>query len=107
VPIVALDRGAVAETVGRGGLLVAEWDDEEVADLAADLVASSARKRALVSYGQHRFEAFSVTAARERLAAAVQFLRAGTPSPFLITTPLPHVAARETDLAWAPSTISN
>ncbi len=107
VPVVALDRGAVAETVGRSGLLVTDWDDDEVADLVADLLATPWRRNALVTYGRHRLQAFSAAAAAERLAAAVQFLRDGTPSPLFITTPTPHVAAPETDTAWAPSTISN
>ncbi len=107
VPVVALDRGAVAETVGRAGLLVVNWDDDEVADLVADLLASPWRQAPLVAYGTRRLQAFSASAARERLAAAVQFLRDGTPSPLFITTPTPHVAAPETDTAWAPSTISN
>lgn len=107
VPVVALDRGAVAETVGRGGVLVAEWDDEDVADRAAGLMTATARRTALVAHGRRRLEAFSSTAARERLAAAVQFLRDGTPSPLFITTATPHVAARETDTAWASSTNSS
>ncbi len=107
VPVVALDRGAVGETVDRAGVLVSEWDDEDVATLAADVVHSPARRASLASAGRRRLEAFSLTAARERLAAAVQFLRDGTPSPHVITRSLPRVAARETDTAWTPSTISN
>lgn len=107
VPVVALDRGAVGETVDRAGVLVPEWDDEEVAALAADVVHSPARRAAIVSAGRRRLEAFSVAAARERLAAAVQFLRDGTSSPLFVTRPLPRVAARETHTAWAPSITSN
>ncbi len=107
VPIVALDRGAVGETVGRGALLVAEWDDDQIAQLVAELHESPARRAALVGHGRRRLEAFSTAAARERLAAVVHFLRDGTPSPLFTTTSLPHAAAPETDIAWAPSTTSN
>ena len=107
VPVVALDRGAVAETVGRGGSLVAHWDDEQVADLVAELLASPARRAAAVMAGRRRLGAFSLAAARAGLAAAIRFLRDGTPSPLFLTTPTPHAAAPETDTAWAPSTISN
>ena len=106
VPVVALARGAVGETVGQAGVLIDEWDDDLVAASVADLLESPRRRATLSCLATHRLQAFSSGAARERLAAAVRFLRDGTPSPLFTTTPSPHVAAREAD-AWAPSTISN
>lgn len=105
VPVVALDRGAVGETVGEGGVVIDRWDDADVATRVAELLESPARLAALRAAATRRLEAFSRAAARVRLGDAVRFLREGTPSPhFLALTP-PHVAAPETDTVWAPSTI--
>lgn len=106
VPVVALDRGAVAETVGRGGLLVGEWDDDEVADVVADLLASPQRRQTVTTWAADRLRAFSSCEASARLAAAVRYLRDGASSPLFLPTPTPP-AARQTGSAWKPSTISH
>ncbi len=105
VPIVALDRCAVGETVGAAGVLVREWDANTVASRVAGLLASAAQRQALARAATRRLEAFSPVAARDRLAAAVAFLRDRTPSPHFITLESPQVAAPEIDTVWAPSTI--
>ncbi len=105
VPIIALSRGAVAETVGGAGLLVAEWDDDVVAELAAELLASPVRRSAQTAAGRRRLLAFSASAARSRCAAIVHFLRDGTPSPLFISSPTPPPTAQETSTPWTHSTI--
>lgn len=104
VPVVALDRGAVGETVGEGGLVLDHWHDVDVAARIADLLDAPARRAAQTAAAARRLEAFSREAARLRLRDAVRFLREGTPGPHFLSLTPPHVAAPETDTVWAPST---
>ncbi len=84
VPTLGLDRGAVGETLGASGLLLKEWDPRHVAEVAAEVVGDRARRDEILSAQRKRLESFSAAAVRERLAAAVKYLRAGTASPFFV-----------------------
>jgi glycosyltransferase involved in cell wall biosynthesis len=81
VPTIALDRGAVAETLGHTAAIVRSWDPAEVAVLAADIVESPARRSAITASQHDRLRAFSPDAVREGLRAAVAFLRDGIELP--------------------------
>jgi glycosyltransferase involved in cell wall biosynthesis len=81
VPALALNRCAVGETVGEAGLLVDDWNDEQVAALAAHLVESPARRDHIVHVQQTRLSAFSPATITEHLRAVVHFLRDGHSSP--------------------------
>ena len=84
VPTLGLDRGAVGETLGASGLLLKEWDPRHVAEVAAEVFGDRARRDEILSAQRKRLESFSAGAVRERLAAAVKYLRAGTASPFFV-----------------------
>ena len=84
VPTLGLDRGAVGETLGASGLLLKEWDPRHVAEVAAEVFGDRARREEILSAQRKRLESFSAGAVRERLAAAVNYLRAGTASPFFV-----------------------
>lgn len=88
VPIVALDRGAVGETVGEAGTLVEAWDPDRVAGLAADLIESSRGRHHLKAAQRARLGAFSPAAIADRLQAVVRFLRDGIDIPGAIARPL-------------------
>ena len=105
VPIVALDRGAIGETVGEAGVLVGAWDPDLVAAEVATLLASPARRAALARAATARLRAFAPASARARLAEAVRVLREGTTGPHTLSLVPPHAAAPENQIAWAPSTI--
>lgn len=105
VPVVALDRGAVGETAGEGGLVLDHWDDVDVATRVADLLESPARLTGLQAAATRRLAAFSREAASVRLGDAVRFLREGALTAHFLSLTPPHVAAPETDTVWVPSTI--
>jgi glycosyltransferase involved in cell wall biosynthesis len=79
IPAIALDRGAVGETLGDTGVLVREWDPATVAESAAHLLEWPSRRAALERAQRARLAAFSPDAARVRLRAIVAFLRDGVP----------------------------
>jgi glycosyltransferase involved in cell wall biosynthesis len=93
VPTLALDRGAVGETLGASGLLLTEWDPRHVAETAARVLGDRARREEVLAAQRTRLESFSAAAVRERLVAAVNYLRAGTPSPLFV-----HLEPRRTRL---------
>jgi glycosyltransferase involved in cell wall biosynthesis len=96
VPTLALDRGAVGETLGASGLLVTEWDPRHVAETAARVLGDRARREEVLAAQRTRLESFSAAAVRERLVAAVNYLRAGAPSPLFV-----HLEPRRTRLLEA------
>jgi glycosyltransferase involved in cell wall biosynthesis len=79
IPAIALDRGAVGETLGDAGVLVREWDPQRVAETAAHLLEWPNRRAALERAQRARLAAFSPDAAHLRLRAIVAFLRDGVP----------------------------
>ncbi len=83
VPTLALDRGAVGETMGSAGVLVPDWNPQTVATLAAD-VLSPDRRAAIVAAQHDRLRAFSPAAIRTRLEAVVRFLCDGVESPLFV-----------------------
>jgi glycosyltransferase involved in cell wall biosynthesis len=84
VPTLALDKGAVGETLGASGLLVSEWDPQDVANLAAQLLGSPERRETVVAAQRERLRAFSPAAIRRCLGDVVRYLREGTQSPLFI-----------------------
>jgi glycosyltransferase involved in cell wall biosynthesis len=84
LPVIALDRGAVGETLGPAGLLVHDWDPEHVAACAADVLESTDTRARVLAAQRERLLAFAPSATAERLRAAIAWLRTGTPSPFLV-----------------------
>ncbi len=85
VPALALDRGAVAETLDEAGVLLSEWDPIAVAGLAHEILASRPERERLRAAQLRRLRAFSPAAVRQRLDAVVRFLRFGE-SSFLFHT---------------------
>jgi len=92
VPAVALDRGAVGETLGAAGALVNDWQPERVAILAAGILESASTRQAIADAQAERLRAFSPAAVRDGLRAAVCFLRDGTPNPQFIFSGAPPIA---------------
>jgi glycosyltransferase involved in cell wall biosynthesis len=96
VPTLALDRGAVGETIGGAGLLVQDWDAGDVATRAAAILEDPHHRASLIDAQHQRLQAFAPAAIKARLAAAVAFLREGTPSPLFVSTDaLPPLPERE------------
>jgi glycosyltransferase involved in cell wall biosynthesis len=81
VPVVAYAAAAVPETLGDAGVLITRWDHARVAELL-HLVLADAPLREQITLGQRaNLRRFSAAAVRECLAAVVQYLRDGSPSP--------------------------
>jgi glycosyltransferase involved in cell wall biosynthesis len=92
VPVIALDRGGVRESLGSEGVLMREWNPARVGALAADLLESPGRRAEVVSVQRNRLTAFSRTALQSRMRAIVGFLLRGERSEF-ITPPTTHAEA--------------
>jgi glycosyltransferase involved in cell wall biosynthesis len=108
IPVIALDRGAVGETLGDAGVLVREWDPNAVAETAAHLLEWPSRRAALERAQHARLAAFSPAAARLRLRAIVAFLRDGVPlgmsnDPDSVPMELPGLAGRVMGEPWSTS----
>ena len=65
LPVIALDRAAVGETVGRAGVLITEKDVPAIAETCALVLERPALRDALVVAGRRRVEEF----ASDRVAA--------------------------------------
>ena len=74
VPTIALDRGAVSETLGRSGVLVQTWDPGHVSELAASLLGTPEHHAGLVAAQRERLQSFSPVAVRRQLRAVVDWL---------------------------------
>ena len=74
VPTIALDRGAVRETLERSGVLVHEWDPDHVSELAANLLETPERRAALAAEQRIRLDSFSPGAVRGQLRTVVDRL---------------------------------
>ena len=81
VPVIALDRAAVGETLGPAGRLMAEWDAEAVGAMAADLLGNTEGRALVLAQQRARLAAFAPAAVRARLHDAVQYLREGIAGP--------------------------
>jgi glycosyltransferase involved in cell wall biosynthesis len=103
VPTIALDRGAVGETLGPFGLLVANWDPDAVAALAARVLADAALRDAVIAAQRGRLQSFSLHAATERLGAAVAYLRDGVRSPLFVDVPPGSAGLPEGNREWCCS----
>lgn len=84
LPVIALDRGAVGEALGRAGVLVPEWHADEIARLAEELLEDSSRREVFAAARQERLREFSPPAIRTRLEAVIGFLRDGVPSALFV-----------------------
>src|SRR5262249_16379438 len=104
VPTLALDRGAVGETIGHAGVLVDAWDAMQVATLAAEIHATPARRTAIIAAQRERLQAFAPGAIKARLAAVVGFLRDGVGSSFFLSADALSPLVSEKGLEWSPST---
>jgi glycosyltransferase involved in cell wall biosynthesis len=103
VPTLALDRGAVGETIGDAGVLVREWDPLQVATLAAGILEHAGRRAGIVAAQRQRLQAFAPAAIKARLAAVVDCLRDGATSPcFVSAAALPRLAP-EKGSEWSVS----
>jgi L-malate glycosyltransferase len=81
VPVVALAATAVPETLGGGGILVDRWEPRSVAGDVHRLVHDRALRASVIARQRDALWRFSADEVRQRLAAIVQYLRAGTWSP--------------------------
>jgi len=82
VPVVALAAAAVPETLGEGGMVVEDWDDEAVAALVHRVVVDPGLRARVIACQRATLRRFAAAEARGRLSAIVDFLRAGTWSPY-------------------------
>jgi glycosyltransferase involved in cell wall biosynthesis len=92
VPVVAYGVAAVPETLGDGGVVIARWDDAEVAAAVHRVVVDAGLRARVVARQREALTRFSATTARTRLAAVVEFLRSGTWSPIFVRS---HELVRE------------
>ncbi len=60
VPILALDRGAVKETIGKAGLIFNEVNFPYVVEVMAELYSNAALSNNLIKLGQERFQELSL-----------------------------------------------
>jgi L-malate glycosyltransferase len=72
VPVIARPAGAVAETVGDGGLLVEDTDPAVSAELLHLVVTDTALRAELQRRGRARLEAFAPDVVAARLRAALE-----------------------------------
>jgi glycosyltransferase involved in cell wall biosynthesis len=71
VPVVAYDAGAVAETVGSGGLVLSDKAPMVVATAVHRMVSDPRVRAAVVRAGRKRSQDFSLEAGAKRMALAV------------------------------------
>jgi len=67
VPVIAYDAGAVAETLGSGGILVGRKRPAEIAELMEIILTDNLVRSRLVEQGRKRAAAFSLSRFRENL----------------------------------------
>jgi len=76
VPLMALDRAAVGETLGGAGILLERWEPQSVALQAADILESPAARKLLLEEQRGNLERFSAGSAARALATLSEHLRA-------------------------------
>jgi glycosyltransferase involved in cell wall biosynthesis len=84
IPVVALAITAVPETMGEAGILIHKWDIPRVAELINLLLKDKQWHTKLLAGQQQNLQRFSTAEVCYRLAAAVDFLRQGEESSFII-----------------------
>jgi glycosyltransferase involved in cell wall biosynthesis len=84
VPVIALARTAVPETMGRAGIQVQDWDPPRLAELVHLLTRDEPWRAALLEGQRRNLDRFSGAEARRVLAAAVDFLREGKQSEAMV-----------------------
>lgn len=76
VPVVALNRAAVGETIANAGVLIADQDIEELARGISEVTRSSKIQESLIQNGRRRYrERFSEDVIESRLEAVVDELQ--------------------------------
>ena len=83
VPVIAYAAAAVPETMGRGRILIREWDTPRIAELMHLTISNVALRQSLIEAQRLNLERFSASEARTRLKAAVRYLQSGKLSPFI------------------------
>jgi glycosyltransferase involved in cell wall biosynthesis len=71
LPVVAYDAAAVGETVGNGGLVLADKSPMTVATAVHRVLGDEALRDALVAAGRRRVQSFTPAACEARLRAAI------------------------------------
>ena len=72
VPVVAFDAGAVAETMGEGGVLFSRKEPLQVAALLAEVLFDGALRARIQEAQNHRLERSDLTGAAGRLLEAIR-----------------------------------
>jgi glycosyltransferase involved in cell wall biosynthesis len=103
VPTLALNRGAVGETIDGSGVLVSDWEPDHVAALAAEVLDTPVRRRAIVEAQRDRLRAFSRAAIQERLGAVAHFLGKGFDSPLFVSSQALPTGGGEEGYEWSTS----
>jgi glycosyltransferase involved in cell wall biosynthesis len=80
VPVLAYAAAALPETLGASPGLLAAWDDAQVAAAIHGVLTDGERRAALLAAQHATLPRFSLEAARERYAAALDFLLRGEQS---------------------------
>lgn len=81
VPVLAYAAAAVPETMGGAGVLIDDWQAEQVTSSLARMLTDAAFRERLIDDQRASLHRFSEAEARARLAAIVQYLKVGTASP--------------------------
>jgi glycosyltransferase involved in cell wall biosynthesis len=99
VPVIALDAGAVGETLDGSGIVLDDWDAAAVARHAAALVESPETRARIVAAQRRRARAFSRRETAGRLRMAVRFLRDGEADDGLVMSD--SLAPTAAPAAWS------
>ncbi len=86
VPVVALARAAVPETLGPSGVLLREWDELRASDAIARMLDDPAHRDEVVRAQDCNLDRFSARTLRARLRELVQYLRDGSLGAHLVSS---------------------
>lgn len=81
IPVVAYAAAAVPETMGSAGIVVHDWDVPRIAELIHVVLSEQDLRQHVLELQCANLGRFTEAAARERLAAVVDYLRSGVESP--------------------------
>lgn len=83
IPVIAYAAASIPETMGKGGILIREWDTPRVAELLHLTINDTALRQRLIEAQRLNLERFTAGEARARLKAVVRYLQSGEISPLM------------------------
>ena len=84
VPVIALAKAAVPETMGDSGILIDEWDEKHIAEAISRLSKDKAYRDNIVAAQRSNLKRFSAEAREAALRAAVEYLHDGIEHPSFV-----------------------